>query len=173
MEKSLPTIESDLVSFPISYALPMKHFLLSLLLILPLLNGCQECGPQKELTVDVSISGTPNRLKKITALGVLNDEKLKEQSDSTLKDYWMLKLPISLNSDQTTYIFEFENRTDTMAIFYVRDFYYEDGCGFVADVKSARGLSTFSNLSVSATSYIGKGEFLNPYHGGIRIHAYL
>ncbi len=143
------------------------------ILIWPLLQSCQECGPQKELTIELYISGKSNRLNKITAIGALNEDAFKNFADNELKDSWNLQLPISLNSDTTTYIFAFEDRTDTLSIFHERSFYFEDGCGFVADVKSAKGKSTFSYLNVYATSYIGQGKALNPYSGGISIRAQL
>ncbi|GLU50688.1 hypothetical protein [Dyadobacter frigoris] len=127
-----------------------------------LLSGCIDCGPQKELTIRLSIDADTFLLKKVTAPGAIDlsifDEQVKNytsHSYSQLKDF---TFPISLNADSTTYIFEFENRTDTLTLFYARDFSYKNGCGFVVDAKypnsSFETKSTFKYVHVDYQSYI-------------------
>ncbi|MCF0056717.1 hypothetical protein [Dyadobacter sp. CY356] len=134
-----------------------------------LLNGCIDCGPQQELTIQLSIQAFPDTLllKKITSPGAIDQSVFEEQTKNySSKSYYAgsfdFTLPISLNADSTTYIFEFENRTDTLSLFYSRDFFHKDGCGFVVDAKRPASLtetkSTFKDVYVDYQSYILDGK---------------
>lgn len=142
----------------------MKIIILLFFLAL-LLSGCIDCGPQKELTIRLLINAYPDTflLKKVTAPGAIDlsifDAQVKSNaSQSYYNQSRDFTVPISLNADSTTYIFEFENRTDTLTLFYSRDFYYKDGCGFVVDAKYPNTpfetKSTFKYVHVDYQSYI-------------------
>jgi hypothetical protein len=153
----------------------MKKILL-LLFLLPLLQNCMECGPQRELTFSLSINVTDNKLNKITALGALNNDafvNLRDSITTEFRDYREFQLPISLNADQTTYIFDFENRTDTLTLSYERLFYHQESCGFVVDVDDVKGKSTFSHLHVTAIPFVGERKGWGGHQGGIFVSAAL
>lgn len=130
-----------------------------------------ECGPQRELTFSLTINDSGNRLNKITAIGALNNDSFINLTNGIPTQ--PLQLPISLNADQTTYIFDFDNRTDTLTLSYKRLFYYEETCGFVVDVKDVRGKSTFSFLDVYYTPFVGENKGWGGYEGGIFVDATL
>jgi hypothetical protein len=135
---------------------------LPLLLLILILYGCLDCGPQKELTVGINFNRGKDtlHLKKIEAIGAQNQQIFKKQvaDFNTSEQFPDLSLPISLNADSTTYIFEFDNRVDTLTLFYLRDFHYKNNCGFVTDTKRPLSLypsrSTFQEVDVSYDSYV-------------------
>ncbi len=158
------------------------HLFLSALL----LSGCIDCGPQKELTIRLSIGAYPDTflLKKVTAPGAIDlnifDQQIKNYTSHSYSQSRDYTFPISLNADSTTYIFEFETRTDTLTLFYARDFHYKNGCGFVVDAKRPNSQfetkSTFKDVYVDYQSYIldEKISFLGPSEGsGISVQVSL
>ncbi|MEO6684763.1 MAG: hypothetical protein ABIN24_02320 [Dyadobacter sp.] len=157
-------------------------FILLILLSAFLLSGCIDCGPQAELSVRLSISSYPDtfQLKKVTAPGALDLSVFQQKNGEYNSTSGSFTFPISLNADSTTYIFEFKNRTDTLTLFYSRDFHYKDGCGFVVDAKRPSSIyetkSTFKNVYVDYQSYIldEKIGLFGPSEGsGISIEASL
>ena len=45
-------------------------------------------------------------------------------------------LPLSLHTDSVTYVFESPNRSDTLTLFYRRNFYFESRrCGYVVEIQ--------------------------------------
>lgn len=157
----------------------MKNPLPQLLLIL-ILYGCLDCGPQKELTVGINFNRGKDtlHLKKIEAIGAQNQQIFKKQVEdfNTSKPFPDLSLPISLNADSTTYVFEFDNRVDTLTLFYQRDFHYKNNCGFVTDTKRPLrpypSKSTFQEVDVNYESYIKYKVTLTGGYGGggITVH---
>jgi hypothetical protein len=156
----------------------MKPLLL-ILLLSPLLHSCKDCGPQQELDARVSISGQPSRLNKAQAIGALSQDIFNNLADKELRTTHTFDVPISLHTDSTTYIFEFENRTDTLTIYYKRKFYHKDGCGFVVDLVESAGdrtyQSTFSKVDVSFQPYVlsERKRFYKRYTTGIDINVIL
>jgi len=144
--------------------------LLPLLLIIFALYGCTDCGPQQELSVRISINTGKDsiHLNQLYALGAVDQQVFQKQVAYFNKDQYFSKqfeLPISLLADSTTYVFGFNNRTDTLTLFYQRDFYYKDKCGFVIDTKQParleNSISTFSQVHVNYESYL-KEKFTFP-----------
>ena len=163
----------------------MKIILLLFLSAL-LLSSCIDCGPQRELTIQLSIEADADTflLKKVTAPGAIDLSIFDKQVNSYDSQSYYARLrdfnfPISLNADSTTYIFEFENRTDTLTLFYTRDFSYKNGCGFVVDAERPASLtetkSTFKDVYVEYDSYIEDGNvsWLGSGGGGIYVRASL
>lgn len=149
-----------------------------------LLSGCLDCGPQKELTIRLTMNADSFLLKRVTAPQAIDlsifDEQLKNYPSQSYAQSRDFTFPISLNADSTTYIFEFESRTDTLTLFYTREFSYKDGCGFVVDAKRPNSLfetkSTFKYVYVNYESYIldEKVSLFGPYEGdGISVEASL
>ena len=134
--------------------------LLPLLFIILVLYGCIDCGPQQELTARVNFSGVKDsiHLNQVYALGALDQQSFKKQTEDFNQLHSQLQFPISLLADSTTYVLEFDNRTDTLTLFYQRDFYYKKNCGFVVDTKRPARLedskSTFSQVNVFYDSYL-------------------
>lgn len=152
----------------------MKN-LLPLLLLILILYGCIDCGPQKELTVSINFNQGKDslHLNKVEAIGALDQQIFQKQvvDFNTANPFPDLTLPISLNADSTTYIFEFDNRMDTLTLFYQRDFHYKNNCGFVTDTKRPasryESKSTFKEVYVYYESYIKYDiTFLSSLGGG-------
>ncbi len=147
--------------------------LLPLLFIILILYGCSDCGPQQELTVKVRFDRNKDslRLNQIYAIGALDQKVFKEQTEyfNKYQEFSLTGLPISLLADSTTYVFEFYNRTDTLTLFYQRDFYYKENCGFVVDTKQPtrpqESKSTFSEVKVFYDSYLKENITLTSADG--------
>jgi hypothetical protein len=65
-------------------------------------------------------------------------------------------LPVSLHADSVTYLFDGENRTDTLTIFYTRRFFFEsEKCGMVVEIRgeplAQRVRTTFGSATVVFT----------------------
>ncbi len=148
--------------------------LLPLLFIILVLYGCTDCGPQQELSVSIRFDRTKDSLylNQIHAIGALDQKSFKEQTEyfNKYQEFSFAGLPISLLADSTTYVFEFNNRTDTLTLFYQRDFYYKENCGFVVDTKRPtrpeESKSTFSAVEVFYDSYLKKNITLTSADGG-------
>ncbi|MCF2446154.1 hypothetical protein L0657_19510 [Dyadobacter sp. CY345] len=148
--------------------------LLPLLFIILVLYGCTDCGPQQELSVRIRFDRTKDSLylNQIQAIGALDQKVFKEQTEyfNKYQEFSFTGLPISLLADSTTYVFNFNNRTDTLTLFYQRDFYYKENCGFVVDTKRPAKLqetiSTFSQVRAEYESYIMEEVTLKGGIGG-------
>lgn len=137
--------------------------------------GCFDCGPQRELTASLYINKGQKPaipLRRVYALGALDQQIFQKQVEdfNTGNPFPDFTFPISLNADSTTYVFEFETRTDTLTLFYKRDFYYKDKCGFVTDTQSPgtwrNNKSTFSEVNVIYQSYLRRDITLMGSNGG-------
>ena len=78
----------------------MKLFLI-LILVTPILTGCLECGPQKELTLSLSLASDTVRLKKVYAIGAKNQDVFQKQVKPELTRSQSFDLPFSLHADET------------------------------------------------------------------------
>jgi len=160
MGTTIPTLLLSLEKQTFNYSTMKK--LLPLLFIIVVLYGCVDCGPQQELTVGINFHREKDslHLNQVYALGALDQQIFNKQTEdfNNSRLFLTLAFPISLLTDSTTYVFEFENRTDTLTLFYQRDFYYKKDCGFVVDTKkparSEDSKSTFSKVNVSYDSYL-------------------
>ena len=151
----------------------MKLFLI-LILVTPILTGCLECGPQKELTLSLSLASDTVRLKKVYAIGAKNQDVFQKQVKPELTRSQSFDLPFSLHADETTYVFEFETRIDSLTVYYNRLFSHKQDCGFIVDVEApANGInyrSTFDKVGVEYQSYLnGRKGILMPGPGEIRV----
>ncbi|MCE7068100.1 hypothetical protein [Dyadobacter sp. CY326] len=133
---------------------------LPLLFLLVTLISCEHCGPQKELSLRIDIQRDSLQLDSVSAIGALDQTVFQQQVSNTTSGFRRLDLPISLLADSTTYIFAYETRTDTLTVFYKRDFYYKDGCGFVVDAHAPASAtqvkSTFKKAGISYEPYVRK-----------------
>lgn len=170
-----PTFLPELLSLSLetfNLSTMKKH--LPLLMIILTLYGCIDCGPQQELSARINFLTAKDslHLKQIYALGALDQKIFQEQTAyfNRYDDFSLAGLPISLLADSTTYVFAFDNRTDTLTLFYQRDFYYKDNCGFVVDTKRPAGRedtqSTFSRVNTYYESYIKEKVTLTGGIGG-------
>jgi hypothetical protein len=65
-------------------------------------------------------------------------------------------LPVSLRADSVTYIFEHSLRTDTLTIFYSRNFFFEsERCGYEVELASGSVTTTFTDALVNFTDREG------------------
>jgi hypothetical protein len=153
--------------------------LLLILLLSPALYNCTYCGPQQEPAASLQMSGQVSRLRSLQAVGTLDPDYFKSQVGYEIRDVTYFTLPLSLHADSTTYIFDFQDRMDTLTIYYKREFYYKDNCGFVMDLaKPSSGShqkSTFSRVNVSYFPYvISHRKVIFEHHiTGIGIHVEL
>lgn len=157
----------------------MKLFLLTLLAGI-IFASCYDCGPQQELTFDLSVSSYPDTIPVLKKVYSKNGVDTIDLSDK-IPPYYIgtntsLSLPLTLHENQTTYFFEFENRRDSLTVFYERKFYYDNHCGFVADVSTSknppRATGTFTNVRVTSKPYVGGEDangILKSYYGGISV----
>jgi len=149
----------------------MKTFVF-LIIIFPFLYGCHECGPQKEPDIKISMKGDSMTLNNIHAIGALNQEVFQNQI-KRVGNNRSFNFPISLHADSSTYIFEFDTRTDTLTLFYERKFYHKEVCGFLFDITapadSVFSKSTFSKVFVDYTTYVDTGKFLFIKSSGINV----
>ena len=147
----------------------MKNTLLFLFLLV-ILASCEHCGPQKELSLRIYLRGDTLKLDSISALNALNQTAFREQIELQSPNSRQFDLPMSLLADSTTYIFAFKTRTDTLTVFYKRDFSYKNGCGFIVDAHSpdlpTKAKSTFSKVDVTYDPYVSNELPSFEYIGG-------
>lgn len=141
----------------------MKH-LLSIIFILSAVGvqSCIDCGPQAELSARIYFGEDSLILDSIYALNAVSQEAIRQQTDNfTPQHYYSISLPISLVSDTTTYVFQFSERTDTLAIYYQRVFRYKGGCGFITDAQEPTTVnkyySTFTETNIYFDPYVNPG----------------
>jgi hypothetical protein len=149
----------------------MKLLLLLFFLAATLIS-CYDCGPKAEPTLNLSVEAATHTLQKVTALGAISD--LAFQSFQTGKDRGFGEVPLSLLQDSTTYLFYFEDRVDTLTLFYRRIFDVRRECGYYMDIAPPAGRrfrSTFSQTEVSFSPYTGevKGFYTTAYGISLRV----
>lgn len=155
----------------------MRFFTLLLIVCGLLQSGCERCGPQKELAFDLSLYSedsllTLNRVYAIKAVDTVFFSILGENYD---RGGWSFELPLTMQEDQTTYFFEFNQRKDSLTVLYDRKFYHKDGCGYVVDIEDVSVEGSFSEVYQTFDPYVGEGQnrILDYYSGGLRIRATL
>ena len=135
----------------------MRTFFASVLLVSLgwLVAGCEVCGISSEPTLDLNINAATNEkrpfFKKIWVLGSPKD---------TIAGRQFSRLPLNLNANSTTYIFEQASRTDTLTVFYTKKvFNASKNCGYVLDLEAPRtGLthkSTFKEVQIGYSPFYG------------------
>lgn len=119
-----------------------------------LLVSCEVCGISSEPSVSLNFSSatTSGRQPIFTKIRVLGASK-----DSIAFGFGTAQLPINLNANSTTYIFERPSKTDTLTVFYAKKvFDTTPKCGYVLDLEAPKSgpyhKSTFKNVSVSYSS---------------------
>jgi hypothetical protein len=73
-----------------------------------------------------------------------------------------IKLPLSLNDDQLTYIFSNDVMSDTLSINYQRNFKFQSTkCGFTVSLENIAVVkpTSFKNLSTPYLSNLNDGEY--------------
>ncbi len=126
----------------------MKFIIRLLLLILPLLSlKCErECNPYREPEMRALFSQKNISFQRVYAVG---------GKGNIVKKNGYYHLPVSLQADSITYIFENPLRTDTLTIYYSRRFFFEfERCGheveFELDYDRENPIvTTFSNAYVN------------------------
>lgn len=152
----------------LKYPLPL-YILLSVLL-----SGCQEeCGITAEPTLSIRFYPETKRpiFTKIKALGMAKEIPLEGvESSSRYGGYGDLALPLNLNQNYTTYIFEQADRVDTLTIFYQKTIYVASKrCGSVLDLErpttGKQVISTFRDAYVIYSTYYSIVKSIG-YNGG-------
>ena len=120
-----------------------------------LLVSCETCGISSEPSASLSFfsataAGRQQAFTKIRVLGALKD--------SVAFGSGRAQLPINLNANSTTYVFEGPSKTDTLTIFYAKKVFDTGSrkCGNVLDLEAPKSgsyyKSTFKNVSVLFSS---------------------
>jgi hypothetical protein len=153
--------------------LPMTNFLRTcdFLLMAGLMASCYDCGPKAEPLVDFDINTGMFTLKKVGALGAVSDSLF--QSFTIHKNIGYGKLPLSLLHDSTTYLFYFEDRVDTLTLYYQRIFDTRKQCGYYVDIAPPvweQYRSTFSSVRINYSPYVGEILGFTPTAFGISVY---
>ncbi len=122
------------------------------------LTACEQCGIDREPTAQLSFFSPVPKFQKIRVLGSPKDTLSRRE----LLFANFITGPLNLHSNQTTYVFERANRTDTLTVFYQQKIYNASStCNYVLDLEApARGVlfkSTFKEVSVQYNSLYSKG----------------
>ncbi len=134
--------------------------------------SCYDCGPRAEPTLSMSVSfGPSDSLLRISALGIESDSAFQRFIDIGTQRGGGL-VPLSLQQDSTTYLFYFENKVDTLTLFYRRVFETRRSCGYYLDIlepKGPRYRSTFTTTNVNYSPYTGEFKGLHSTAYGISV----
>lgn len=109
----------------------MRITIIVFFLLLYVVSGCKDdCYPFQEPELKILFYDNNKevfpRFKRVYGVG-------SSQNLSPKDNYY--RLPISLNSDSVSYLFENANRTDTLTLFYKRNFYFDsERCGYVTEI---------------------------------------
>jgi len=128
----------------------MRYFSFCLLAAFLLAACTDECLPAREPELRVSFLLLPN-----TPAVEVSRVYTPEGREVAFRNgnYY---LPLSLHADSVTYVFESPNRSDTLTLFYQRNFYFESRrCGYVVEMGPRNGgngrdhRSTFEAVDVT------------------------
>jgi hypothetical protein len=135
-------------------------------------TSCYDCGPQAEPLITLSVRAENHTLQRVTALGAISDSVFNRFPFERNNGFG--ELPLSLLQDSTTYLFYFEDRVDTLTLFYKRIFDVRRECGYYVDIAPPTGRqyqyrSTFSATEVIYSPYVGEMKGLYPTAFGISV----
>lgn len=142
-----------------SHRYQSKLFLYALLTLCLGMGSCKEtCGIIAEPTLSLNFinMATPN-FKNIRIVGATKDLPNSGTATPSLSgQYGNIILPINLNSNNTTYIFEQPNKTDTLTVYYqvvVKEISLT--CGNILDIDSTaiKPKSTFKKVTTQFGTY--------------------
>jgi hypothetical protein len=138
----------------------MKMLTIASLIALCLgIGGCKEsCGVVTEPTLSLNFVNmlTPS-FKNIRIVGATKDLPNSGTAKASLSgQYGNIILPINLNANNTTYIFEQPSKTDTLTVYYqvaVKEISLT--CGNILDIDSTtiKPKSTFKKVTVQYGTY--------------------
>jgi hypothetical protein len=120
----------------------------------PFLSNCElPCGDDSEPRIQIQFYS-----KDATVPARSYYTATESSTKSSFNPYVnSFELPLALNSDQLTYIFKNDTRSDTLTISYKRVFEFESiKCGYRVSIKDVKTIkpTTFSKIEIS------------PYYGG-------
>lgn len=132
-------------------------------LVLIVFVSCEVCGISSEPELLVAFNNS-QRFQKVKVLGA---NKQIESFNGTL--------PINLNSNFTTYVFESATKTDTLTVFYkIKIINKNSSCGYILDIADPvekQYNSTFKNVSVMYVPYYQENKGLKSRsNGGIYVN---
>ena len=133
----------------------------------------EECGITAEPTLAIQFSFLRNKpnFTEIRALGSTKNISTEGIEASTQEIYGDMYLPLNLNDDHTTYIFEQLNRVDTLTIFYQKNVYsVNKKCGYILDLVAPKSgskiVSTFKRTQAEYYGYYSKQKSFTYREGG-------
>jgi hypothetical protein len=152
----------------------MKKISLLSLLALACLTGCyeEECGINAEpvitLAFPLNFTGPPLIFDRIRILNSIKNITNAEISIGAKNYPNDLFLPVDLRTNSTTYIFERNNRTDTLTVFYQQKIYdVNKRCGYILDLEAPisgpQFRSTFKRAKIDYYSYYSYQEGITRY----------
>ena len=151
----------------------MKRGFISGLLLGFLFSCTEECGIIAEPTLAIIFPFTANKpvFTKIRAIDGVKEIPKEGVKSSTIHSYGDIYLPLNLNADHTTYIFEQLNRVDTFTVFYKKIVYdINKKCGYILDLEAPKLgnkiITTFKRTEVQYYGYYSKQKSFTYREGG-------
>jgi hypothetical protein len=133
----------------------------------------EECGITAEPTLAIQFGFLRNKpnFTEIRALGSTKNIPKEGIEASTQEIYGDMYLPLNLNDDHTTYIFEQLNRVDTFTVFYQKNVYdINKKCGYILDLEAPKLgnkiVTTFKRTEVQYYGYYSKQKSFTYREGG-------
>ncbi len=124
--------------------------------------ACEDCGLTDEPELQLSLQSTKSiQIDTVYAVGAV-----KALSNSSVKasgQYVSLTLPLSLHADSTQYKLRLNGRTETITVFYRRNFSYKSKkCGYVVNLYAPYG----KEANTTAGKVINAGYSQTIYKSG-------
>lgn len=154
------------------HAIMKAYFIVGFLLCF-VLSCTEECGIIAEPTLAIIFPFTANKpvFTKIRAINGIKEIPKEGVKSSTIHSYGDIYLPLNLNADHTTYIFEQLNRVDTLTIFYQKNIYDRNKkCGYIVDLEAPKLgnkiVSSFKRTQAEYYGYYSKQKSFTYREGG-------
>lgn len=154
------------------HAIMKSYFIVGFLLCF-VLSCTEECGIIAEPTLAIIFPFTANKpvFTKIRAINGIKEIPKEGVKSSTIHSYGDIYLPLNLNADHTTYIFEQLNRVDTLTIFYQKNIYDRNKkCGYIVDLEAPKLgnkiVSSFKRTQAEYYGYYSKQKSFTYREGG-------
>lgn len=116
---------------------PRPLIVLSLLFACFQLVSCQDCGPDDEPLLTLSVQANiPFQVDTVYGSGATG-RLLNYSKQLAASRYAFFQLPLNLNADSTRYVLSIDGKQEAVTVFYQRKFYYKTRqCGYVFDLLS-------------------------------------
>ncbi|KAA0990110.1 hypothetical protein [Dyadobacter aurulentus] len=93
----------------------MKGSLLVVLLAF-IIQSCVDCGPQRELSVEIRFMEDSLGIDSIFAVNALDNQIFQNEAENLTEMYRSVTLPISMHADSTTFVFVSRAKRDSFTV---------------------------------------------------------